>query len=191
MQNFIKRILINANEGENKLKIYSKAFGVNSTSHLKDMETKGLASFMVIGYKGNEFYVIHYNQKELAYMGIDIETEQFLNGLKYAMEQRVERINEIKNRISVSNEKKEELLTEKQNDTITGYHITFSGGENVYREYYLIENKDNEKFVLTKNGFVSRYNEFCDVMKEIYGENININIRQDANSHLLAICRLN
>ena len=98
----MRKILVNANEGENKLKVYTRAFGVNSESHFQEMERLGFATHMVVGYKGNEFYIIHYNQKELAYMGIDIETEQFLNGLKYAMEQRVERINEIKNKFNLS-----------------------------------------------------------------------------------------
>ena len=100
MQNFIIKKLINANNGENKLKIYTKMFGQNSESHLREMERLGFATHMTIGYKGAEYYLIKYNQKELSYMGIDIYKEKFYDGLQFVMEQHKDRINEIKNKLT-------------------------------------------------------------------------------------------
>ena len=190
MQNFMRKILVNANEGENKLKVYTRVFGVNSESHFQEMERLGFATHMVIGYKGNEYYLIKYNQKELAYMDIDIYKEKFYDGLQFVMEQHKDRIEAIKNKLSISASKKEELLRNKAEDKLSGCLIDFCVNGVICREYYLIENEDGEKFVLTNNGTVCDCKLFHDVMKEIYGENVDAIVQRTQNSHLLALCRL-
>lgn len=190
VKKFMRKILADANNGEKNMKVYTNFFGTKSESHLQDMERLGLVHHMKVGFKGNEFYVVKYNQKELQYMGIDIEKEKFYNALQYELEKRQDRINEIKASLLIPDSKKEALLQDKEDNTLLGYHIYFSENENVYREYYLIKTKDGEKFVLTNNGAVCYYDMFCKVMKDIYGENAESIIKRNNNSHLLALCRL-
>lgn len=190
MQKYITKILEEANQGEKYLKIYTNFWGLHSESHLKQMEFLGLAEFMRVGFKDNEFYIIKYNEKELKYMGIDIHSKEFYDGLKFVMEKHKDRINEIKNRIAVPNEINVKLSTYKNTDQLSGYHIGYFIDNETIREFYLVETPDKEQYVVMNDGFVAYYDAMLEVMREIYGEDLHALIRRDTNSHLLAVCRI-
>ena len=190
MQKYITKILEEANQGEKHLKIYTNFWGLHSESHLKQMEHLGFAEFMKVGFKGNEFYIIKYNEKELKYMGIDIYSEDFYNGLKFVMEKHNDRISEIKNRIAVTDEIKLKLSTYKNTDQLNGYHIGYFLDNETIREFYLVETPDKEQYVVMNDGFVAYYDAMLEVMREIYGKELYALIRRETNSHLLAVCRI-
>ena len=123
-------------------------------------------------------------------MGIDIYKEKFYDGLQFVMEQHKDRINEIKNKLFISNAKKNALLQEKKNNTLDGLLISFCLDGKSCRDFYLIQNQNGEKFVVTDDGFVCYCDEFYSVMKEIYGNDVDAIVQKTPNSQLLATCRI-
>lgn len=189
-KNIIFKILNNGNDSVNNLRIYPSLFGTNKESNLQLLESLGFVVFYQVGFKGNESYILRYNGKELLALGIDIKTDDLTCGLDYLLNKNSEKIIGVAQSLVVSNAEHETILIEKQNNTLSGTLIDFVEDDTIHRTYHAVALSTGDVFVVLDNGFMSPIQKFYNKMKEIYGDNMIYNIRNESYAHLCAISRV-